>query len=571
MNFELIPVVAYQLDGRIAWKGGEMTPEQLWESELSRKQLLKLAGIGGALASVPSLGLLSSQNALAASTATKPIDELDWGLAGVVASLDTMKPIDIFTFNCLSLGYESLLGFTPAGRLRPALATRFKQVDAKTYVFTLRRGVRFWDGSPVTADDVAYSLARHLKKGSGSTLLYLVDTVRSVRATGANEVTVKLKAPNATFIYAAALPSWWVIKREYAERAGAKIGSPSAMGMGTGPYQFTKFAPNSQLTAERFSGYWGPTPAVAKVNVRFIAQNQTRLLATRSGDLDGSFIVPLNEVRRWDSVSGFGVQTASDLSITFITMDVTAEPWSDIHVRRAVAHSVDTRGLIKAAVGGNAEAASAIPPPAQWGGLRSASAARTVYRSFPRYRFDMAQARAELAKSGYKDGFSAKFSVDAAGGYITDIALNLSQNMKRIGVDIEVEGLPQAAWFDRLFAKKESSGLSAITYTPDFPDPSDYLVLMLASSSAVPGGYNIANFKNKQVDGLLAQQRRASSNAVRAKLITQAARIAQDQVPYVPLWWGETAMSIKDDLRYAGFSGWYTVEPWAARISRRAG
>lgn len=547
-----------------------MNPEELWESGLSRSRLLKLVGLGGVLAAVPTLGLHSSENALAAAAATRPIDELNWGLGGVVSSLDTMKPVDIFTFNCLSLGYESLLGFTPAGRLRPGLATSYRRVDAKTYVFKLRRGVTFWDGSPVTADDVAYSLARHIKKGSGSTSLYLVDTVRSVRVTGPNEVTVSLKSPSATFIYGAALPSWWVIKREYAERAGSKIGTPSAMGMGTGPYQFTKFVPNSSLSAERFDGYWGAKPAAAKVNVKFIAQNETRLLATRSGDLDGSFSIPLKEARRWESVSGFGVQTASDLSLTFVTMDVTAEPWSDIHVRRAVAYSVDARGLVKAAMGGHAEPATAIPPPGQWGGLRSAAAARAVYRTFPRYSFNMARARAELAKSAYKDGFSAKFSVDAAGGYITDIALNLSQNMKRIGVEIEVEGLPQAAWFDRLFSKKTSSGLSAITYTPSFPDPSDYLILMLASTSAVPNGYNIANFKNKQVDQLLALQRRAASNTARANLITRAARIAQDQVPYVPVWWGETGMSIEDNLRYAGFSAWHTVEPWAARISRRA-
>ena len=549
-----------------------MNVEDLFEGRLSRQELLRRAGIGGLIASVPAIASITGDSALAAVTrpGAAPLDTLEWGLGGVAASLDTMKPVDIFTFNCLALGYESLLGFTPQGGVRPLLASSYRRVNPTTYVFKLRDGVRFWDGSPMTVDDVVYSLARHIKKGSGSSSLYLVDSVKSVKATGEREVTVTLKAPSATFIYGAALSSWWVVKREYVERAGSKIGSPDAMGMGTGPYEFVKFVPNSHLSVARFDGYWGPRPAAAKVNVRFIAQNETRLLATRSGDLDGSFTVPLKDAKRWDSVKGYGVQTASDLSITFITMDVTAKPWSDLYVRRAVAHSVDAAGLIKAAVGGNAEVATAIPPPRQWGGLRAASAARRVYRTFPRYRFDMARAKAELAKSAYKDGFSAKFSVDAAGGYITDIALNLSQNMKRIGVEIEVEALPQAAWFDRLFSKKTSSGLSAITYTPSFPDPSDYLKLMLASSSAVPNGYNIANFRNAQVDRLLAQQSRAGSNAIRASLITRIARIAQTQLPYVPIWWGETGMSINDDLKYAGFSWQYTVEPWAARISRRA-
>jgi peptide/nickel transport system substrate-binding protein len=536
-------------------------------SALSRADLLRLTGTAAAGVTLPG-ALARAAGATVGGRAApfREISQLTWALSSTPRSLDFIHSFDLATPTIMALALESLMQFGPDLRIRPNLARSVSRPDPVTYVYKLRSGVKFWDGSPLTAEDVAFSMNKHLDPKAGSELASYYGSVKWIQATHVDEITIKLKSPDATFQYIPAFFTALVVKKQFWQDHAKNIGSPGVLTMGTGPYRIVEYAPDDSVRLERNESYWGPKPAAKTIVIKFIPEAATRLLAMRSGGIDGAFEVPPDQIQQWRSISDARVIEAPSLETEFFEFDLLQKPFGDIHVRRAFAHALDTRGLVNALLRGHGAAAASIVPPVAWSGLLTAGQTRAMYASLQKYPFDLAKAKQELAQSSAPNGFKATYNFPDSFPEMGKAALSLAENLKQLNVSLDVKQQPFNQWLAENRAHGRF-GLGPGIWFMDYLDPADVLDLFLNSKFAVKNGLNNATYENPHVDKLLTLQKSTTSPSVRARALTQVQRIASADLPYLPLWYPSIAMAVRKKYAYRNFGPLYIYQPWARYIS----
>jgi peptide/nickel transport system substrate-binding protein len=543
-------------------------------SPLDRRRALRV-GLGSAALALP--GVLAACGSSPAGpspagqkkTSTANIPSLTWGIGtSTIVGLDIATAFDGHAMYVQRCGLEGLLAATNKLGLAPLLATSWTYDPAHLkYVFQIRQGVKFWDGSPMTIDDVVYSLTRHINPKVGSQIGAYFANVEAFTKTGASELTIKLKRPDPdvanTLVFAP------ILSKAFVEKIGSGLGSPGAglRIMGTGPYKISSFPTSTSATAERFEGYWSTKPVVQKCTFTCIPDSQTLLLAARSGEIAGTFDVPVQDSADWQKVTTLRSYSTPGMLVFYLSFDVSKPPWNDLHVRKAVAHAANTAGYVKAFLDGNGTPASCIVPPQQWGPVLPQAQVASLYKQLPAYPYSLASARAELAKSAYPHGFtSGKLLVaNNAPAYVNAME-SLSLSLKQIGINMPVQQVPENQWLANLYGHSASIGVVAGEFGPDYADPADYINLVYPSANAVKNNFNTANFKDPAVDKLLQQATSSASDSARGQYLFQVLKISQEQLPYLALWWQNDVMAIQNTYVYEDFTGLYYNQNWLSRI-----
>lgn len=508
--------------------------------------------------------------ALAVTAALTPLpavaqddDAITWALPGLPNTLLVAHAWSVNTGGVMSLVQEGLTAFSNDLALKNGVADDWEQVDDTTYVYTIRDGVTFHDASPVTADDVAYSMNWHRDPENGSQMAAFYSAVDSIEATQEDEVTVALKRPDAQFIYTSAHMSGFIMKREQLENNPDTYGTPAELPLGTGPYKLTGFVPGERIVLDKNDDYWGTEPEFDRIEVLAIPDGQTRLLAMRNGDIDGTFGIPISEADQWSGLDGVNVVTTPSLGVYFLTFDFDTPPLDNIHVRRAIAHSLDREGLVEALLAGNGDVARAINPPEMWAGVKPAQDVRAFYGTLNQYGFDLDKAAEEWEKAGI-DGFKMSVPVSSADPYMSSIMLTLAQNVKPLGIELSVQELDHTQWLDA-FLSHEDLGIQMRRYFPDYADPANYPFLFFASENAVVNGSNTSNYRDAEVDGHLATALRETRPEARAQALMNVTEKVNADLPAVPIFWPASAMAIDADLELEGFTAFWYNTPWAVR------
>src|SRR5215470_7058186 len=493
------------------------------------------------------------------------ISQLTWGVPQTIRSLDYTHSGDPGTASVVFLAMEPLVKYDAQGHLRPDLASSFAIRNPTTYVYNLRKGVKFSDGQPLTTADVIYSLQQSASKKNGSELATFFGSVKSMTATAPNQVTIKLKGPNPFFRYSLAVTP--IGEKAFWSQHLKDIGTPGVMNMGTGPFKFVSFTPDQGVTLARNDGYWGKKPSIQNLNLKFITDPNTLLLAIRSHQVDGTFKVPQDQIGQYKSLSGIGVSLVPEQLAAYYSLDVEDPPFTDIHVRRAMAYATNKTGMVKAVLRGYGQPAPTMPPPQQWGDLMSQAKVRSLYASLPQYTFSLAKAKAELAKSADPNGFTTTVTFPDAHPELGKALLVLAQDLKSLGITLNVKQVPISQWLNKLYTHPKPMGMQVGNWSVDYPDPADALSLIYPSANATKNSFNTANYKSPQMDALIAAQNKSVSSSGRAAIIAKALRLAATDVPYVPLWYQEFAVALNSKYRYSNVSTWYEYQPWAEDIS----
>ncbi|MFF4991587.1 ABC transporter substrate-binding protein [Streptosporangium saharense] len=528
---------------------------------LTRRSLLRSLAVVGGLAAVPGLAACGSTSPAPASGKT---DVLRVALPSSIGSLDASKEAGIMNYVVALLCQEALVGVGQDGSLVPALAESWERKDPKTYVYKIRSGVTFADGTPLTADDVVASLDLHAKKGSTSAYAYA--NVDMIRADGST-VTITLKEPDASFAWTPSPGTLQITSRKFVETTGENIGTPAGKILGTGPYRVTEFAPDSHVTLERNDAWWGGRAPYRQIRLDFVPEESTRLLAMRGGSVDVALNVPAEQIDQWKAISGVEVRTASDRSLVTLAFNTAKKPWNDLHVRRAVAHAVDREGIVRSVLRGHGQVALTVPDPAQWGGVLDEAQVKDLYGRIPQYGFDLAKAKEELSRSSVPNGFSDVLTYPSSGPQLGRAALTLAENLRTIGITLEVKEIPLEQWISEL--GKHDSGLYLGWYFATTGDPSEYVQQLLNGAYAGENGSNIAEYANAEVTGLLDDAKKSVDDAARGRLLGDALVRAAADVPYQPLWWGEAATAFGPKVNTTEFGPYFFVAPWATKLTPR--
>lgn len=544
-------------------------------SALSRRQLLMRCGLGAAAFAVPSLLSACSGTSTASGSASSSagttkqgaasdakIDKITWALpAETITGLDVATANDVVSLSVQSLALEGLLAMTNSLGVKPALAESWSQPDALTYVFKIRPGVKFWDGSLLTVEDVVFSMSRHMDPKVASELASYYENVHSIVATGSNEVTVNLSSPDPTFKYVTIYS--YILSQSFAASAGQQLGRPgsSVSIMGTGAYRITSFVTNTSVSLEANPGYWGGSSLVSQATLTCIGDPQTRQLALQSGQVDGSFQVPPEEASQWAQGGNINILSSAGLEVAYMSFDLTQEPWNDIHVRRAFSYASDRQGYVKAFLGGYGTPANSLVPPAEWNGLLSQAEIDAFYKSLPTYSYDMAKAKQEMAASSHPDGFTASINVTNIIPEVMKTVEALSQTLKQLKINLVVNEVTSAQWLAGLYSRG-NTGVQASLSSPDYADPSDYM------ADHYTGEYNLntARYSNATFDSLLEKQAATTGTAARVSYLKQAITMAAEEIAYLAFFWEKPLVAVSSKYVYEGFNGLYYYQDWLSSL-----
>jgi peptide/nickel transport system substrate-binding protein len=329
-----------------------------------------------------------------------PEGTMTWGLHVTLASrwLDPAETEALITpFMVLYAIHDALVKPMPGNNNAPSLAESWTaSKDGLTYEFAIRKGVKFHNGDPVTAEDVKFSFDRY--KGASAKLLK--DRVKEVQVVDPTHVRIVLKEPwpdFMTFYGTSATGAAWIVPRKYVEKVGDD-GFKKAP-VGAGPYKVVSFTPGVELIMEAFDGYWRKTPAVKRLVFKSMPEETTRAAALKKGEVDIVYLLSGPVAEDIKRTPGLRLVAAQPPGVFWLDLPAQFDPkspWHDRRVRLAASHALDRQALNQAETLGFSHPT---------GGLLHRNLEFT--KAFEPHAYDPARSKKLLAEAGYPNGFDA--------------------------------------------------------------------------------------------------------------------------------------------------------------------
>jgi peptide/nickel transport system substrate-binding protein len=469
--------------------------------------------------------------------AATPRDTIVVGTTDKITTLDPANSYDYWTWQVYQNTAEALVAFKPGTtQIVPSLATKWTvSPDGKNYTFTLRRGVTFTDGAPFNAQAVKFSFDRALKLKGPEGAAGLIESITAVTVVDPYTVRFTIKDADATFL------------SRVSESIGISvITSPKstpkdtfAKGFnqyaGTGPYRLTQYTPGQRTVYEAYAGYWGPKPKSRRVITVFYADAAALASAVQSGQVDlGYRSFSPEDIKRLSGASNLQVSKSAQFpSVRYIVFNVTAAPFDNVKIRRALSYAVNRDRIVADVFGGLNQALYTMVPPGMWSHVDT----------FPNR--DLGKAKGLLGEAGYSDAnklaITLWYSPSHYGSTEADAAAVLKSSLEETGmVTVEVKS---SEWGDytKAFAAGQF-GMFLLGWFPDFVDPDNFLAPWLTESPQGLGTY--LNKATGSVDKqfyadfqkLLGDAKRTADVNARSAAYKQAQQKLADSAILVPLW-----------------------------------
>lgn len=439
--------------------------------------------------------------------------------------LDAINPDPVFNDNNSDIWYmqqyySGLLRFKPDTTVEGDLAEKWEvSSDQLTYTFQLKPGLKFSDGSPVKGSDFVWSLNRAADPKNGI-FSFTLEGFEKVEATD-TQVVISLKQPNVPFIYSLALFNTVVMPADLVEKAGGweKF---KLQPVGTGPYTMKEWVKGDKMTLVKNSNYWEQgKPIIDEILLKYIPEDNTRILSVQKGDVDAINFPPKNRVAELKNDSNLDVLQFSAAQVTLVTLNNRTKPFDDKRVRQALSYAVDRDALIKTVNFGIGVPAKTFRP------------AGTVYYndSLPGWPYDVEKAKSMLKDAGYESGLKVTLQVNGASEGDKQAATVLKDMWSKAGVDLTIQELETGLWNDNYYNNKFE--LSFVQWTDDIPDPSEQVnyMMVFATSESYHSG-----FQSDEVDKMAADGLKETDPEKRKAIYLRLQEIFNEETPTIPLW-----------------------------------
>ncbi|MFN2627159.1 MAG: ABC transporter substrate-binding protein [Gaiellaceae bacterium] len=393
--------------------------------------------------------------------------------------------------------------------LKPWLATSYKAAkNGKTYTFKLRQGVKFSNGKPMTAADVKFSIddARAQKKGWG----YLDAAIKSIDAPNPSTVVIHLKFQWAPFLADIALFANGIVPKNFNGEPRAKFYTHP---VGTGPFMWDSRVVGQSVSLKRNPYYWQKgKPYLDGVTWTFVTDENTRELQLRGGQIQVDEFPPFNSIDKLKKTPGVTMSLFPSTRTDYLDMNELYPPLKDRHVRRAISYAIDRQSIVKSVLFTYGKPAnSQLPPQVPFydkhaGGLQ----------------YDLAKAKAEMAKSKYPKGFKVQILVGAGAQVEQTIGQILQQALKQLGIVATFKQEDTSTEFNDINAFKYQLAFSY--WTMDIADPDELVTFALDPKGGAFSFYT--HYNNPTVTKLSHEAQREVNVPKRAKLYARIQRLA---------------------------------------------
>ncbi|MDR1787535.1 MAG: ABC transporter substrate-binding protein [Treponema sp.] len=456
------------------------------------------------------------------------INSLDPGLAIEYESVQVVRQLT-----------EGVLGFDGSGGVVPVLASKWRQADDLTYVYEMRPNVTFSDGTPMTMDDVFFSLERARKGEDNNDFAICMEAVDHFSIDGWT-LTAHLKHPSAIFKYALATYAGIVISKAYYLAHRENFGTPEGGILATGPFVCKSWIPDESITLERNERYWDKEALAAnhvkEIVFMVLSDSSIRLAALQAESVDFTMFIALERLNVLADNPRFKVSATDSMGVIFLALNTGRPPFNDKNVRKALSHAIDIYKM-------NDEiGAWAGPPgttllfgPSLYGG--DAARWEAYLAAVEGYDYNLRRAKAYLDQSAYPDGFECTLVVDAWLPINMARAQFIRNSLAYLGITVKIIPVNVDDSYPYLMGKVlDKNGardydLIISDTAAVYPDLTNIVENLLVSSAS----FNTAAYQNAEMDTLVTAQTNEPDPEKRFELQRRMADLARDDVPYIPL------------------------------------
>ncbi|MGC4191117.1 MAG: ABC transporter substrate-binding protein [Thermomicrobiales bacterium] len=437
------------------------------------------------------------------------------GLQADPAELDPHKTSLTAAWHVIEHIYDGLVSVSPTLTPVPALAESWEiSEDGKTYTFKLRSGVKFHNGREMTADDVKYSFERITNPDTASPAASDFEVIASVESADATTSVITLKNADASFMAKLMGNAAKVIPQEEVE----KNGDLQNTAVGTGPFKFVEYVPNSSFKVEKNTDFWIPgLPYLDGIEFTIAPQETSRTAALVSNTVDFIEYAPVQDMDTFKNDSNLTVTGDANTNIRYMAINVSREPYNKPEVRQAIAKVIDRGPIIDSSVFGFGAPMQTIFPESYWAGMKQDIPAP-----------DVDGAKALLEQAGVS-GLKPIITSWAQYAFLSNAAVVIQEQLKQIGIEAELNLQENATYIADYFAGNFDL---SVTGTSAYIDPND----VLYGNFITDGDSNGIKYSNAEVDSLLDQGLAETDQAKRTAIYQQVQTILVEDLPWVNLF-----------------------------------
>ncbi|NOV04783.1 ABC transporter substrate-binding protein [Paenibacillus planticolens] len=443
--------------------------------------------------------------------------------------------------------YDGLTKWGTDYQPAPALATDWKPADdGMSWTFNLRKDVKWSDGQPFSADDVAYTFNEIvLKKELGASNSSNFVDVDKVVVVNPNQVQIMLKKPwsslpNYLAWYAKILPKHIFEGQDPWKLTSFNKEKP----VGTGPFKFVKYSAGQFVELERNPDYFGGGAKFTKIIFNIIPDSNTQIAQLLSGTLSMINVTDPNLMEKLKSNSNLNVNELIDNNYYWVALDQSQERFRDVKVRQALLYAIDRESIIKGVLKGYGSVATGPIAPIQ---------EKYYNKNVKTYGFDPEKAKALLKEAGYapnaegfmqKDGKVLEIDMPAGQyGVLVQASQLVQQYWQKIGVKVNLQVIDWNTYVQKVVSNRQYDATVCWWRAPVDPD-----VLAYYHSNSAGKGNNIPGYKNPALDQLLEAGRKAKTTEERVKIYNDVQALTAEELPYLYLWYPTLAVATQKNL-----------------------
>jgi peptide/nickel transport system substrate-binding protein len=430
-----------------------------------------------------------------------------------LVTLDPHAHANSVTRGVLSSVYEGLIEFERGFPVRPWLADRWSNPDERTWRFHVRQGVRFHDGRPVTANDVAASIARARTSTIGGLQLQEIDSVQ-VDPEDSAMVVVTTSRPSPLLL--TRLESVGIVPADFDPRRP----------VGTGPYAWQVGSEEGPIRLRRFADYWKTPPDFEEVVIEFVPSTMVTDETFSSGHFDVVTSIDVGFVRTHQTPAGWKVLASPAITTSFLAMNVSRPPLTSLDIRRAIFQSIDRRELVATVFPeGTARPAWSIVP-------------HDIVGFTPELRredFDLERAKSVISSSGADGGRTLELAYSSEG--VSEAAEAVAAALSKVGLDVRPVGYDYEDFYEGM-QSDDSFDLFLFNWTFRVADASRFFDLLVHSRDfdRSMGNFNATSLKDEELDLLIESAVHEPQLADRIAALQRALVAADEASVYMALY-----------------------------------
>ena len=489
---------------------------------------------------------------------------LTWAVYRETQTLDPIQAFDYPENTVDSLLCDALLRQAPDMTIGAGLTT-MTQVDPTTLDFAIAPNATFWDGKPVTADDVVYSLKRAADPNGVGFYATVFSRVKAITAKNALTVEITLTEPDAWLPGELSATPGMVVEKAFAEKAGQDFGTVQTGTMCSGPFKLESWKTGQGVVVVPNPSYWDsrlPKPKFAKMTIIGVPDDAALTAGLQTGAISGAYLAnPLSTLGQLRTNPDVTVYQGAPFATDAMVVSATKGPLADPRVRQAISYALDRKGIVSTLWHGAALIPHALEAQGTWG--YAPDVFKAGYDALPSLEPDLAKAKDLIAKAGVA-GQTIRIGTSSGTAAVHSEALAYKAAAEELGLKVTLDDVSSANFINFFIDPKAWGSVDAFP-TTNYGDDAD--PASLYKTMALKGGsQDFSGWTDPAVTASLEAARSETDPAKRAQDVVDAQKIITDQLVWIPTASPNSVLVLHKGLTGAPATFSYMFGPWAVYL-----